>query len=403
MTATTATSSTSLLTSLTESLRSATSSFPAAQPDSAPSLLPPPADGISLLDTKNDLLLSYLQNLVFLIVLKLRHCNGGGGSAGDGGCVAIGDEVVKGLVETRVYLEKGVRPLEARLRYQIEKVVRAADEVERSAGTWKNGPRGRIRNGMRATEEGADASNSDSDSTSRSAGSEDTTASHENGTQPEIDDLSYRPNPSALLRKSHPSDSIKSTSRSSGAYRPPQIAPTSMSTTGTANAASRSALRNRKSHLLDEYISTELSSNPLAEPSIGSNSTILNRGRGALSTRERDKERERTEYEERNFSRLPRESKAEKRKNMGRDGAKARRDGFGGEDFTGLGEVGDRVARSIGSGSGKGGVLERREKRRIEGGDVGTGGGGGGAGIGDGFEKRRKIMEGRAEKKRKGR
>ncbi|ERF76262.1 hypothetical protein EPUS_04339 [Endocarpon pusillum Z07020] len=402
MTTTTTTSSISLLTTITESLTSATSSFPAAQPDSPPSLLPPSADGISLLDTKNDLLLSYLQDLVFLIVLKLRHHNGGVLSDGDSGCVAIGDEVVRKLVETRVYLEKGVRPLEGRLRYQIEKVVRAADEVERSAERSKNGRRGGTSNGMRTTE-GSDASNSDSDSSSGSAGSEDTTASHEDGTQPEIDDLSYRPNPSALLRRSHPSDSIKSTSRSSGAYRPPQIAPTSMSTTSTTNVASRSALGNRKSHLLDEYISTELSSNPRAEPSIGSNSTILNRGRGALSTRERDKERERTEYEERNFSRLPRESKAEKRKNMGRDGGNARREGFGGEDWTGLGEVGDRVARSIGSGSGKGGVLERREKRRRVGGDVRVGGGGSSGGIGEGFEKMRKIMEGRAEKKRKGR
>ena len=400
MTTTTTTSSLSLLTTLTESLTSASSSFPAAQPDSPPLLLPPAADGISLLDTKNDLLLSYLQNLVFLIVLKLKHHNGGGLS--EGSCVAIGDEVVRKLVETRVYVERGVRPLEGRLRYQIEKVVRAADEVGRSRGRSKNGRKNRVSDGTKATE-GSDASNSDSDSSSGSTGSEDATASRENGTQPRIDDLSYRPNPGALLPKSHPSESIKSASHSSGAYRPPRITPKSMPTTSTTNTVSRAVLRNRKSHLLDEYISTELSSNPHAEPSIGSNSTILKRGRGALSTRERDKEREKTEYEERNFSRLPRESKAERRKNMGRNGGNARTEGFGGEDWTGLGEVGDRVARSIGSGSRKGGVLEMREKRRRAGGDVGGGGGGGGVGIGEGFEKRRKIMEGRAEKKRKSR
>ncbi len=395
----------SLLTTLTESLKSATSSFPAVQPDT---LSPPSADGISLLDTKNDLLLSYLQNLVFLVILKLRHPNGGpiaeGDSGDGGGTVVIGDEVVRKLIETRVYLEKGVRPLEGRLRYQIEKVVRAAEvEAERSAAQSKNQLNGRnegIANGIKGTE-ASDASDSDADSTS----SEDTTASHENGTQPKIDDLSYRPNPSALLRKSQPSESVGSPSRSSTttAYKPPRITPTSMPTTAT-DSASRSTLQHRKSHLLDEYISTELSSAPHAEPSIGSNSTVLNRGRGALSTRERDKERERTEYEERNFSRLPRESKAERRKNRVRDGGNATREKFGGEDWTGLGEVGDRVVRSVGrEGRGKGGVLERREKRRRESGNVGDNGGGGRVGIGESFDKRRKIMEARAEKKRKGR
>ena len=39
-----------------------------------------PKDGISLLDVKNELLLSYLQNLVFLILLKLRNAKSDAGS-----------------------------------------------------------------------------------------------------------------------------------------------------------------------------------------------------------------------------------------------------------------------------------------------------------------------------------
>lgn len=396
-----------LLTTLTESVTSATSSFPVSS-----DCLVPPADGISLLDTKNDLLLSYLQNLVFLIILKLR--NGSDGVKLDDGSQAGGDKAVEQLVEIRAYLEKGVRPLEGRLKYQIEKVLRAADDAERKQESTLT--KRKIAKGTKATGEGSDASESDSES----AGSEDTTTSPE--AQQKIDDLSYRPNPSALLRKSDAGQAFKSSSynprsgtTSSGTYKPPRITPTSMpslpsTSTNPTRADSRSSIRNRKSHLLDEYISTELSSTPTTEPSIGSNSTILKRGRGALSARERDKERERTEYEERNFSRLPKESKAERRKVKARGGDGGRRDGFGGEDWTGLGEVGDRVARSVGRGSasasareGKGGVLERREKRRREGGDVAVGRAGGGVGIGESFEKKRKIMEGRAERKRKGR
>ena len=56
-----------LLNTLTDSLATATDSL------SSTANLAPPSDGISLLDTKNELLLSYLHNLVFLIILKLRH------------------------------------------------------------------------------------------------------------------------------------------------------------------------------------------------------------------------------------------------------------------------------------------------------------------------------------------
>ncbi|KAJ5029510.1 hypothetical protein PSV08DRAFT_257475, partial [Bipolaris maydis] len=55
----------SLLATLTTSIQSATEALPNDD-------IVPPKEGISLLDVKNELLLSYLQNLVFLILLKLR-------------------------------------------------------------------------------------------------------------------------------------------------------------------------------------------------------------------------------------------------------------------------------------------------------------------------------------------
>jgi hypothetical protein len=70
-------------------------------------------------------------------------------------------------------------------------------------------------------------------------------------------------------------------------------------------------------HLLDEYVSSELSSTPLIETSISFDSTILDRGHDSLNARQKEKEKERTEDEERNLARLPGESKVEKRKMRG--------------------------------------------------------------------------------------
>jgi U3 small nucleolar ribonucleoprotein protein LCP5 len=53
---------------LIESLTSSIVSLPSDH-----NLLLPLTDGISLLDTKTSLLLSYMQNLVFLIILTLRQ------------------------------------------------------------------------------------------------------------------------------------------------------------------------------------------------------------------------------------------------------------------------------------------------------------------------------------------
>ena len=79
----------------------------------------PPKNGLSLLDVKNELLLSYLQDLVFLILVKLRQSRHGAQKTrtdSDKGISDMGDAVVNRLVQLRLYLEKGVRPLEDKLR-----------------------------------------------------------------------------------------------------------------------------------------------------------------------------------------------------------------------------------------------------------------------------------------------
>ena len=353
-----------LLDTLARSLQSATSAFP-----SESDTLLPPADGISLLDVKNELLLSYLQNLVFLIILKLRN---------EPDNAALGIEATKKLNEQRVYLEKGVRPLEGKLKYQIDKVLRAADEAERSLATRKALPK-------QLNDD--EAVNGDADSDASDSSDLDTSAPAAEGQA--IPDISYQPNPANLLRKADSAAEKATKATNSGAYRPPRITATSM----PSATRSEPKTRNRKSHLIDEYIANDLSSAPLAQPSIGSNNTILDRGRSGMSARDRETEKERTRYEEANLTRLPAMTKAERKKARGRD----QRDVFGGEDWTGLGGMGDRVSRSV--GGKKGGVLERREKRKRDTVDS-VRGDGHNLAIGESFEKRRKILAGRMGKKR---
>ena len=62
-----------------------------------------------------------------------------------------------------------------------------------------------------------------------------------------------------------------------------------------------------RSATLDEYVSSELATAPLAQPSIGSN--VAAGGRRTKNAKDLEKERERRDYEETNLVRLPKESK----------------------------------------------------------------------------------------------
>jgi U3 small nucleolar ribonucleoprotein protein LCP5 len=385
-----------LLSTLTSALESATSSLPSDQ-------FLPPSEGISLLDVKNDLLLAYLQNLIFLIIIRLRN------GTDDENTSTVHDEAVKKLVELRVYLERGVRPLEGKLKYQIDKVVRAAEEAERRSSQKTSTEQKPMKKSTRTLTNGnGDASDISVSGTDESESeSDDDDDDNDIGTTAALS-LSVGPNPAALLRNTKPSKGDTSTTNKPGrdtstaVYKPPRITPTAMPepTRLRANDGGGPA-RKRRSHLLDEYIDEELSSAPRAQHSIGSTSTMTEHGRKSISAREAEKQRERTDYEERNFTRLPGESKAERRKAKQRGEKDGGRDMFGGEDWTGLGGLGDRVSKSVAGRAGGGGLMERREKRRRETVDSPRGDGrdGGGMGIGESFEKRRRTMQHRADKK----
>ncbi|KAJ7349128.1 hypothetical protein DFH08DRAFT_136212 [Mycena albidolilacea] len=110
-------------------------------------LIAPNPDGISLLALKPRLLLSYMQSLVLLSAHRaLGHTLTERSSPTQpfsdpqrGARGADAGDLVDGLVEGRVVLEK-VRVLEGRMRYQIEKLVRAAQAPESAPGAAVDDP-----------------------------------------------------------------------------------------------------------------------------------------------------------------------------------------------------------------------------------------------------------------------
>lgn len=345
----------SLLTTLISSIQSATEALPTED-------ISPPKEGISLLDVKNDLLLSYLQNLVFLILLKLRARSKEDDADKERG-LQPHDEVVQKLVELRVYLEKGARPLENRLKYNIDKIIRTADDAARKMSQPT------VNSISKRSKAGGDVESDASDA--ESVGSAQT--------EDDEDEMAYGPRGTAMARaKAKASQEKTREAATDGIYRPPKITPMAMPTTEAREA--RRERRPGKSATLDEFIATELSSAPIAEPSIGS--TITHGGRHTKSEKERREENERREYEEANFTRLaPLSKKEQKKRGRGQEG------GFGGEEWRGLGAGIDRIERLTQKKGGNLGSLEKSRKRPTSDGPRGSG-----SAAGDAFEKRRKVV-----------
>jgi len=317
-----------------------------------------PENGISLLDAKNEIFLSYLQTLalrnleVIRSVRSVLAANNGGSDKEKKAepthmSKRLQEQMVQDLVRHRVYLEKGVRPLEERLRYQIDKVVRAAEDEDRRAGP---------------AEKATTAADSD--------------AAGDSKADANVDELAYRPNPASFARPAAMAQESRARDND-GVYRPPRITATAM-----PNPAERREKRDgrpQRSATMDEFIAAEHSTAPSAQPSIGS--TIVDGGRRDKSAKEREKEAERREYEETHLMRLPKEGKKEIGKRNARD-----RGMFGGEEWRGIGEGVDRIER-LTKGKGRGSALDKSRKRKNEDGQRGSGVQDGGE-----FERRKKKI-----------
>ncbi|GIZ42147.1 hypothetical protein CKM354_000542600 [Cercospora kikuchii] len=332
----------------------------------------PPEDGITLFDTKNEIFLAYLQALALRNLNVIRSVKAGSDVHK---AQSLSDEITKKLIEQRVYLERGVGPLEKKLKYEVDRVVKVADEEERNVtqklqqAVKANGHAREKEGGSVSGESGSD---SDSDSDGELAGDVD---------------AYVRPDSSKLfggkeLQSTDTVSAAREKSASDGVYRPPRISATAMPTTERREKKERGPGR---SATLDEYVSTELSAAPLAQPSIGSN--LAAGGRTSKNARQMKEEAERRDYEETHLTRLPAMSKKERaKKGLGR----ARDGGFGGEEWSNIGASLDRIG-DLTKRKGKDSALDKSRKRRaVEDGPRGDG-------IGASFDtkKRRLAKKGR--------
>ncbi|KAK6515798.1 hypothetical protein TWF281_004388 [Arthrobotrys megalospora] len=414
-----------LLSTLTTSLTSTANSLPAAPPQSTA--------GLSLLDLKNDIFLSYLHHLSYLLLFRIRNRSLGASSTtelekdGDAAVALNGqdldttgaEDLLSTLAALRLWLEKGIKPCENKLKYQIEKVLKAASEWEREKARLEKAKEeldddeddsdeedGQGSGGDDDEEDDDEEIDSDEEITSESDSELPKTLNYDSddiSSKPHSKSksqsaptatlknaLSYRPNPSSLAKPASASLPSKNadTSAKDGVYRPPKLNPVVMPSAPSTNeindpdAKQRSGEgRKQKARVIDEYLASMPGAAPVAEPSIGSNVGRLGRTKTA---REREEERERREYEESNFVRLPGLTKKEKREKSRREAGRGRE--WGGEDWGSL-EKGmglDRIERLTKRKDG-GGMLARSRKR---GADIE-----GEARIGERFEKRRKVVD----------
>jgi len=318
----------------------------------------PSGDGISLLDAKNEIFLSYLQALALRNLNVIRSLKDG---ADVEATQKLSSDITSKLIEHRVYLERGVRPLEQKIKYQTDKVVKAADDEERVALQRQKSTKP-----VKGRKDGSDDSEGGSDDS-------------EDEEDEEVDQTSYRPNLATFGKTNGTTSQATrhSKSKEDGVYRPPRVSATSMPTT---EQKVRKEKRQPKSATMEEYVSAELSTAPQSVPSIGS--TIVQGGRKTKDARQLAKEQERQDYEETHLVRLPKESKKELAKQKSRD----KRGGFGGEEWRDLGSAVDRIG-DLTRRKGKGGALENSRKRAVEDGPRNDG-------IGSAFDvKKRRVMK----------
>ncbi|XP_042519038.1 neuroguidin [Macadamia integrifolia] len=131
----------------------------------------PTVDGLSYLDAKHLLLLSYCESIVYYLLRKAK------------GLSIEGHPVVQSLVEIRLFLEK-IRPIDKKLQYQTQKLMRSISNATEKVGS-----------------------------------DEKKTDTAQNADDP----LKYRPNPDLLISKIN-----QSSQDGDGVYRPPKFAPTTM-------------------------------------------------------------------------------------------------------------------------------------------------------------------------------
>lgn len=314
-------------------------------------------NGISLLNLKNQALVSYLHNSALVLLSQIERSTTGEDDQET--MSSCRETAVRNTITQRVVLEKGLKGLESKISYQVEKALRSYSKAKAADAARK------------------EKKSNDNDSEDEEEDDEE----EETG-----DLLQFKPNPKLLLgskgsaaattittsqRSKRPdrdmssdeddgsdSDSGKRSSAKAEKYQPPKISATTQhgATSGTAK---KSQQHRRKNALMEDYLEAT-SAVPVAEPSIGS--TILDHGRGISTARDRRREKEIKDYEETNYTRL---SSIQRKEQDKLHGKKKRRgidnDSFFGEDW-GFGSKSNVDSATARGKSGS--AWDRAKKRR---------------------------------------
>ena len=266
-------------------------------------------EGVSLLGLKNESLVSYINNIVLVVLSHLERLESD---------LETGSSAVERSIIQRVTLEKGVKPLEKKLSYQLDKMIRAYGRMEQDE--------------IKAEQKLNDRGSGENDENDENDSEEDSEEDSEDDS--EDDELAYRPDASSFAKLTSAKTKLKPTSSavstSNEKYRPPKISAMAPPTAVKSHDidSNTTSSKNRKLQSMEEYLQ-EQSDMPMVEASVGS--TIVEHGRGGVKTQhDRKKEREIQTYEEDNFVRLPTSQTKKSFKEKQRD----IRNQFAGEDWS---------------------------------------------------------------------
>ncbi|KAK9461806.1 uncharacterized protein V1516DRAFT_673031 [Lipomyces oligophaga] len=271
--------------------------------------------GVSLMGLKDETMTSYLHDLVLRCLISLASSDqelieeeSSANETLDQGPKSLDefdDEVRKLIVTDRVILERGVRPLEKKIEYQIQKLLRAADAPIKTSKFAKK---------IDYNSDEDESALSDEQTSGNAFGEDE--EENEDEEEDEEDDLplSYKPRPNMLVNSTSSRTKQSKESSKPAKYIPPKINPTKLPSTRNTSGQQSAKLVNklRKNTALEEYITETTSTAPESAPSVGAN--VLAHGRGGTqTTRDLAQESRIRGYEEMNFIRLA-ENKSKRKK-----------------------------------------------------------------------------------------
>ncbi|SCU87719.1 LAMI_0D07206g1_1 [Lachancea mirantina] len=268
------------------------------------------AEKVSLLSLKNGSMLAYINSLMMVIGEKLEQKD------------ATAQNGRQRSIEHRVTLERGVKPLEKKLAYQLDKLVQAYSRMENEyvAAEKRAAERTHV-----SVADDDDSSEEEDESLFRPNAA--AVATYDTGSQGRFVADAVDQNRDADAN----ADEISGTSR----YKPPKISavlPPQHHFEDKFNARDHKDRSGRsRMQAMEDYIN-EMSEQPEWEASVGAN--IVNHGRGGVkSQRDARKDQRVKDYEEDNFTRLNAVGNKQERRRAKQRERAAQENMIGGEDF----------------------------------------------------------------------